>query len=132
MPVQTERYERLLQGVASATNVLLTSLNYRRSIDRALAILGEATQVDRLYIFETHTHPVEKMPAMSQRWEWAAPGVTPEIDNPELQNLLYRDSFPRWYKELSQSQPIFGPVCDFPPEEKEILEPQGILSIIIQ
>ncbi|MEL6902296.1 MAG: hypothetical protein AAFP07_15200, partial [Cyanobacteria bacterium J06606_4] len=66
-----ERYERLLAGVAASTNVLLTSQNYRKSIDQALSILGEATGVDRVYIFETHPHPIHKAPAMSQRWEWA-------------------------------------------------------------
>ncbi|MEL6854027.1 MAG: ATP-binding protein [Cyanobacteria bacterium J06607_13] len=126
-----ERYERLLAGVAASTNVLLTSQNYRKSIDQALSILGEATGVDRVYIFETHPHPIHKAPAMSQRWEWAAPGVAPEINNPDLQNLLYSDCFPRWYEKLSINQPVFGPVSEFPTEEREILEPQGILSILV-
>lgn len=123
--------ERLLQGIALANNYLLTISDYNQSIDSALAALGKATQVDRIYIFETHQHPVAHAPAMSQRWEWVADGVVPEIDNPDLQNLLYRDFFPRWYDELSAGRPVVGLVKDFPRSERTILEPQGILSILI-
>jgi len=128
---QVERYESLLEGVASSTNALLTGLDYYQSVQQALTILGEATQVDRIYIFRTHPHPDSAEPALSQRWEWVAPGISPEIDNPELQNLLYSECFPRWYKEFSVGSCVYGPVRDFPIEEKEILEPQGILSILV-
>ncbi len=125
------RYEELLQGVAAATNILLTGHNYYEAIDQALAALGQATQVDRTYIFETHPHPEEGKPAMSQRWEWAAPGILPEIDNLDLQNLLCENFIPHWYTELSKGRPLYGPVQEFPLIEKEILESQGILSILV-
>lgn len=124
-------YKRLLKGIASATNRLLTTQDYRQAVDEALAILGMAIQVDRIYIFETHPHPDNSEPAMSQRWEWTASDIVPEIDNPELQNILYSESFPRWYQKLSNHHPIVGLVEDFPPEERRILDPQGILSILI-
>ena len=128
---ELERCQQLLKGVASATNRLLTTPDYKRAVDEALAILGKATQVDRVYIFETHPHPENAEPAMSQKWEWAASGVVPEIDNPDLQDLLYQASFPRWYEELSRQRPIVGLVKTFPLTEREILEPQGILSILV-
>ncbi|MEL7067456.1 MAG: ATP-binding protein [Cyanobacteria bacterium J06581_3] len=128
---QVSRYEKLLQGVASATNTLLTGADYYESIERALAILGSATQVERTYIFETHPHPENGEPAMSQRWEWVAPGIPPEIGNPDLQNLPYSVILPRWYEELSNGRPLYGPVKEFPLPERELLEPQGILSIVV-
>ena len=128
---ELNRYKRLLKGVAAATNRLLTTLDYQQSVDDALAVLGTATEVDRIYIFETHLHPEKAEPAMSQRWEWTSADVTPEIDNPELQNLLYSESLPRWYEELSHQRPIAGLVENFPDEERAILEPQGILSILV-
>lgn len=131
LQAQVARYERLLNGVASSTNVLLTQLDYYQSMSQALPILGEATQVDRIYVFETHPHPETQEPAMSQRWEWAALDISSEIDNPELQNILYSEYCPRWYEELSHGHPIHGLVRDFPILEKEILESQGILSILV-
>lgn len=38
---------------------------------------------------------------------------------------------PRWYDELSSGRPLYGPVKDFPLPEREVLEPQGILSIVV-
>jgi len=126
-----ERSERLLQGIADATNCLLTVSDYQQSVNQALATLGHATQVDRIYIFTNHLHPVTQEPAMSQLWEWVAAGITPEINNPDLQNLLYSKFFPRWYVELSAGRPIAGLVKDFSASERAILEPQGILSILV-
>ncbi|MEO1593223.1 MAG: ATP-binding protein, partial [Cyanobacteria bacterium J06632_22] len=116
---------------AIATNRLLTVRDDHRAIQAALDALGPATDVDRIYLFQNHPHPVTDQPAMSQRWEWVADNITPEIDNPELQNLIYADILPRWYTVLSQQQPISGLIRDFPPSERELLEPQGILSILV-
>ena len=51
------RSNRLLQGIADATNCLLTVEDYNESVNQALGILGNATQVDRIYIFNVHPHP---------------------------------------------------------------------------
>mgnify|MGYP001791604512 CR=1 FL=1 len=129
--LKLKQNERLLDGIAKASNCLLTIENYEQSMNTALAALGNAAIVDRIYIFENHCHPTTGETLMSQRWEWVAPGVIPEIDNPELQNLSYNDCFPRWYKNLSQGKSIVGLVKDFPETERNLLQPQNILSILI-
>lgn len=130
-PAQVLSSDRLLRGIAIATNNLLTVKDSHQAVQSALAALGPATDVDRIYIFENHPHPETGEPASSQRWEWVAEGVIPEIDNPELQNLLYPAILPRWYDTLSQEQPILGLIKDFPDAERELLQPQGILSILV-
>ena len=122
--------ESLLQGIAASTQELLTSQNFQASVQSALAILGRATQVDRTYIFKQHLNQ-ENIPLMSQCWEWVAQGITPEIDNPDLQNLPFSEIFPRWYHTINQGKSIAGLVKDFPTSEKAILEPQHILSIVV-
>ncbi len=123
--------ERLLHGIASATNALLTVQNLNEAINQALGYLGLATQVDRIYVFQNGRCPITNEPTMSQRWEWVNQGVKPEIDNPELQNLLYRQFFPRWYQEMNEGRAIHGLVDSFPESEQDILEPQGIQSIFV-
>ncbi|PSR19420.1 hypothetical protein C8255_02090 [filamentous cyanobacterium CCP3] len=123
--------DRLLQGIAVATNRLLTVSDPRDSMQSALEALGSATDVDRIYIFQKHLHPETGQIAVSQRWEWVATGVTPEIDNPELQNLLLQDILPRWLEVLSRQQPIVGLIKDFPASERALLEPQAIQSILV-
>ncbi|MEM1168820.1 MAG: ATP-binding protein [Cyanobacteria bacterium P01_H01_bin.35] len=130
-PNKLSSSDRLLQGIAIATNRLLTVKDHHESVQAALNALGPVMDVDRIYIFQNHPHPETGEPASSQRWEWVAEGVQPEIDNPELQNLPYPEILPRWYDTLSQKQPILGIIRDFPKVEQDLLQPQGILSILV-
>jgi signal transduction histidine kinase/DNA-binding NarL/FixJ family response regulator len=123
--------ERLLRGIASATNALLTVQHLDDAINQALSYLGQATQVDRIYVFQNGCCPMTNEPTMSQRWEWVNQGVEPEINNPALQNLLYSQFFPRWYQEMKEGRAIHGLVDDFPETERDILDPQGIQSILV-
>ena len=63
--------------------------------------------------------------------EWCAEGIPPEIDNPLLQRLPYRDGFRRWETILSEGGAIGGRLRDFPEEEQIILDPQGIQAILL-
>ena len=126
-----EQNERLLNGIAKANNCLLTIEDYEQSMNAALAALGNAVIADRIYIFKNHLHPTTGEMLMSQQWEWVAPGVIPEINNPQLQNLSYNDCFPRWHKNFTQGKPISGLVKEFPQAEREFLVPQNILSILV-
>jgi PAS domain S-box-containing protein len=122
----------LLQGVAQATNQLLTTGDHATAINQTLATLGQVTGVDRVYIFEIHSHPETAEPAMSQRFEWARETVTAEIDNPKLQNLTYAAcSMDRLHEALQAGQSCSGLVRDLSAIERELLEPQGIVSILI-
>ena len=55
--LKLKQNERLLDGIAKASNCLLTIENYEQSMNTALAALGNAAIVDRIYIFENHCHP---------------------------------------------------------------------------
>jgi len=57
--------------------------------------------------------------------------VEPQIDNPELQHIVYhRDGFESWKEKLSQKKIINGVVAHFSQRERDILQPQGIKSIL--
>ncbi|MGD1703426.1 ATP-binding protein [Dapis sp. BLCC M229] len=130
-PNELSSSDRLLQGIAIATNRLLTVKDHQEAVQAALSALGPVMDVDRIYIFQNHPHPETGEPASSQRWEWVTEGVQPEIDNPELQNLLYPEILPRWYNTLSEKQPIVGIISEFPQVEQALLQPQGILSMLV-
>jgi PAS domain S-box-containing protein len=130
MRMQAE-HDRLLQSFAMATNHLLTLQDGQESVQVALEALGTALRVDRSYIFENHPHLTTRERVLSQRWEWVAEGVTPQIDNPDLQNVPFLEIAPSSYSTLSQGQTLAGLVKDFPEEEQAILLPQGIVSILL-
>jgi PAS domain S-box-containing protein len=120
----------LIEGIAIATDCLLSVPDLQSSIHKASSALGKALGVDRVYIFEYHPHPTTGELVISQRWEWIAEGILPGINNPAWQNLAGKDYCPRWYELFLQGRVISGLVKDFPVEEREILEPQEICSLL--
>jgi|GEM_PF-3478190 len=124
------RRDAILEAVSFAAQCLLTTTGWNAEIHQVLARLGDAAELSRVYIFENHLSPDGDLMS-SQRYEWVAPGIVPQIDNPELQGFSYRDrGFLRWSSMLARGEPIHGLVRDFPPDEREVFDAQEILSII--
>ncbi len=120
----------ILRAVSLAAEQFLTSA-WEEGVPQVLERLGTAAEVSRVYIFERHLSE-EGVSLVSQRFEWAAPSVPPQIDNPNLQNLDWIEAgFSRWEEAFQNRRPISGRVRDFPPSERALLEPQEILSIVI-
>ena len=125
------RRERYLEAVVSMQReLLLTRGDELGALNPALEPLGQAAGASRVYLFENHPGPDGEL-LMSQRAEWCAPGIEPELDNPQLQDLSYDDFFPRWAEQMRQGELVRGIVEEFPDSEREILEPQQILSILV-
>jgi len=126
-----KRQSEILSGTALAMNYLLTIPDHEQSMQKALEAVGIATGVDRAYIFESSIEHTTGATLLSQRFEWTAEGVIPEMDNPELQNMPFSEGFPRWYELLSNGKTLSGMVKDFPDYERQLLEPQNIISLIV-
>ncbi|WP_204368490.1 EAL domain-containing protein [Neosynechococcus sphagnicola] len=130
--VRLYRRDVLLQGVAEATNHLLTEPNYDVAIAKMLAALGLATGVDRVYIYEHHPHPTTGDIAMSMRFEWTREGIVPTIQKPYWQNQSYENfGMGRWYETFTVGKSIKGIIQEFPASEREILQQDNIQSIIM-
>ncbi len=120
-------HARLLGAVADALSLLFGPDDLDDAMHAALRLLGEASGADRVYVFENHL-PDSGEILMSQRHEWVRDGVSVQIQNPRLQNLPYTP-FPHLYEALKAGRPYYGIVRTFSDVERDILEPQGIISI---
>lgn len=120
----------MLAAVTQASDRLSRPQPWETLVPDALRILGEATRVSRVYIFEVERR--DGIDVVSQRFEWCAEGVTAQIDNPSLQQMPLDAGFSRWGEVLRSGQPVFGDVDDFPESERPILELQEIRSILVQ
>lgn len=124
--------DRLLQGVAAAANHLLTHTDSKVAINQALATLGAAANVDRVYIYQNHPHSQTRAIAMSMRYEWSSDRVAPSIQQTHWQDQPYSSfGMGRWYETLSTGRSISGIVREFPPAEQKILGLDGVLSILL-
>jgi two-component system cell cycle sensor histidine kinase/response regulator CckA len=123
------RRERYLTAVVELQQRLLAASASENLFERLVAPLGEAAGASRAYIFEAHRSP-DGNQLFSQRAEWCAPGVQPELHNPALQDMPLERQMPHLYELLSRGQVLCGMVKDFPPEERAVLEPQQIRSVL--
>ncbi|HLO87833.1 MAG TPA: EAL domain-containing protein [Nostocaceae cyanobacterium] len=122
--------DRLLQAVAEAANYLLAEMNYELAIEKALAALGEAANVDRVCLFQNHCHPNTGELAVSLRFEWTQANVETCLDH--WQNQSYQSSgLSRWYTILAQGKSISGLIQDFLPAEQELLSKFKIKSLLL-
>lgn len=124
-----QKREWYLKGLNEATQLLLVSTE-SIPYQQFLSHIGPIAGASRSYIFLNHKGPEGEL-FISQKAEWCAEGVSPEIDNPSLQNLSYDDWPTRWQDSLRTGKLIHGRVAEFPDNERFFLEPQGILAILI-
>ncbi len=117
--------------IFDAHRALLASADPAESLTRVFEKVGRAASVDRVYIFENHSDEAGTVYS-SQRFEWAAAGVTPQIDNPGLQNIPLRAAgYSRWLDNFLSYRPIHGPIDSFPESERARLKEQSIESLLI-
>ncbi|OYT17865.1 MAG: hypothetical protein B7C24_00345 [Bacteroidetes bacterium 4572_77] len=93
-------------------------------------IIGKVANASRTYLFKNHKNKNNEL-LLSQLAEYVAEGIKPEINNPELQNIKYKEWIPRWEETLKKGEMISGRVADFPAKERMLLEPQEIISLIV-
>lgn len=123
--------DAILEAVAFAADRLLVGPHWQENIQEVLRQIGKAARVSRVYIF--HNHPGEDGQMLtSQLYEWVAPGIVPQIDNPDLRDFPYHAAgFGRWADTLAQGNLIQGHVRDFPESERQVLASQDIRSIVV-
>lgn len=125
------RRERYLMCLSSVAGTLLQAGDPKAVLPEVLAQLGKAAEVSRVYLFENYVD-ADGCLRTSQRFEWCAPGVEPQIDNPVLQGFpVIEGGFGRWVDVLGRGDVIVGNVADFPESERPVLEAQGIVSILV-
>lgn len=103
---ELQRRDRLLQGVVQATHQLLINPDPDEAISLALATLGQAAEVDRVYIYQNHPHPVTGEATMQMQFEWNRRSIEPSLPQAswtlgETQRTRFQDTEPRpWYETL--------------------------------
>jgi signal transduction histidine kinase len=127
-----QRRDRVLDAVVRSCDILSAQAPWRELVAPALAVLGEATGVSRVYVFDVAADAAHRLLA-SQRFEWCAAGVAPQIQHPELQGLdLVAAGYERWVNAMTAGAPVVGDIEDFPASERPLLAEQGILSLLAQ
>ena len=124
------RREAVLRAASRAAERFLSG-DWRQAMPDLLRDLGEGADVSRVYLFENQLNAAGEL-RQFQRYEWCAPKIEPQIDNPDLQDFTHAElGLGRWDNELKQDRVVQGDVADFPACERQTLEEQNIISILV-
>lgn len=102
-----------------------SSESFDSKINYALSVLGEVSQVSRVYLFEDFNNGKY----CRNTFEWCAEGVQPQIH--ELQSVCYEEDIPSWKPYLIKEGNVFSSnIEDLPQDIQDILKPQNIKAVI--
>lgn len=128
--ITSQKYEQNFQDALLRLTPQLTGFPIDKlddTLNLALEEIGKALNSDRAYIFE-----FTEADCMTNTYEWCNAGISPEKDN--LKDIPV-SIFPNWMATLNRLEEIIIPLVADLGEgweaEKEILEPQGIQSLIV-
>ena len=128
--VALRRRESVLRAAGGAAQRFLSG-DWRDHIAQLLRELGQGADVSRTYLFQNE-RAQDREVRHFQRYEWCAPGVALQIDNPELQNFVLGDiGLGSWTEPLSQDQVVCANTADLPAPSQAELQRQGIISLIV-
>ncbi|MGB5900341.1 MAG: PAS domain S-box protein [Geitlerinemataceae cyanobacterium] len=122
--------ERYLAALVDVQRRLLAGADRLLGDASTIEPLGRAAGASRVYLFENHRDETGRLLAR-QRVEWCAAGITPQMNNPDVQTFSYDEACPRWQQLLDRGEIIMGQTGDFPESERQHLVGQDILSILV-
>jgi signal transduction histidine kinase/CheY-like chemotaxis protein/sensor domain CHASE-containing protein len=128
---QLLRQSNILQGLAEASNQLLTGENPDVSIMKALKVIGEISQIDRIFVYKNESDKSTGIRKVKSIYQWTAPAVLAKIKPSEALEFEYHHDESAWYANLLQHKPINATTSKFSGQMKVLLERQLIKSFIV-
>ena len=119
LAVTSESFERFV------FHCLYESRDLETTINSLLSFVGSNFNVSRAYIFENNDDNTE----CSNTFEWCNEGIVPQKE--KLQNISYITDIPGW-PDVYKANSVFycTDITKLEPRYREILEPQGIKSML--
>ncbi len=128
---EVARRDAILASAEFAGEQFLREQDWETAAHQVLARVGEAAAASRAYLFENFVGPAGDLRG-SQRCEWCAPGIEPQLENPLLQDLPYEEAgIWAWCEQLSAGRSVVLALSQAGEAERRLLEGQQIQSLAI-
>ena len=126
---ERDKGKMILHVLSQATAAFFSQGVNDVTVNNVLKLVGEATNVSRVYIFNRHIYNNEEH--ISQIYEWVANGITQQINNDELLRIpITNPMFISWAESMVKHKNIIGTIDEFNGITKDVLSEQGILSVL--
>jgi signal transduction histidine kinase len=116
--------EQLLNALTRAGHQLLSGADPNRAVTDALAILGEACEMERVYLFEVEHRNIKL------RYEWTD-GVHSRMKDPRFQHIPETLLKSQWADELREGRAVQGGPDDFSGVAAELTREYGVKTILM-
>jgi HPt (histidine-containing phosphotransfer) domain-containing protein len=124
--------ERLFLGYFQAVRAVINSSTAEDGLNKALKILGKATNVDRVYICRHQVDGSTDEMYFSLQYEWAADNVDRQISSPNFRKISYsRFSLLNFFENLSNGRILKFVLKDLSPDHRSGFLDSKIKSVIL-
>jgi signal transduction histidine kinase/CheY-like chemotaxis protein len=123
--------KKLLQGMALASNHLLTNEDFHFAIHDALKTIGKAAGIDRIFIYKNESDRVTQEKKVVRIHEYISPQIEPLIDTREGEKIIFTHHSDGWYTPLLMGKTIKGLAGEFREDLRLLFESQRINSLMI-
>ena len=124
-------HDNLLEALGNVANLLLAAYakDLNATMNSALSFIGQAASVDRAHVWKNSSGEDGRL-YTSQIFEWS-PDVPSQQDGEFTVNIAFDDVVPFWRENLQKGQCLNIVVKNATQEERDQLEPQGIVSLLL-
>lgn len=103
---QLQQRDRIMAATTEASNVLLTGNNLDEAVNRALEIIGESIDTDRIAIVENFNNPEDSLHLYWKiTYEWDSDYAVSQINHPEVSQGSY-EGIEEWDELFRKGQTI--------------------------
>lgn len=124
------RKENYLLAINRIQQLLLEADTYDRVLQEIVDILGASVQVSRAYIFRNRVENGGEILA-TQLAEWCAPGISPQMNNPDLYDFPLSSRMPKFVVNHMKGEAVSALVRELEGDERAVLSAQDIQSIVL-
>ena len=109
-----ENRDRILEASASAASIISTEEDFASAINKALQIIGEGIDTDRVLVMEHSYRSSERASGYVQViYEWDSAYAISQIDRPEVKQVSW-DGIEDWYGLMRQGKWAGGAINELP------------------
>jgi PAS domain S-box-containing protein len=124
--------DRLMQGIADATKAVISSHDSDSGFNSAMKVLGNAAEVDRVYICRHNHAKVYADMTLDILYEWHSEFCEAQIDNKIMYKLPYsRFETLDFYENLSNGNILEFIIQDLPENARKVFIDGNIKSIVL-
>ena len=126
---ELQQRDRLLNITAQAVQALLNDEDLKLAIDRALDIIGQGINTDRVCVMEHHgDRDRNSLGALKIIYEWISDYAVSQSQHPQLHTISY-EGIEDWYEQFKQGEAVGGDIDELPEAVREGQRELGVKSM---